>query len=198
MLLNEKQTYLISAIILGLLFGAAALFPDQVRGESTDTNVVKKGIIGVWELNKTLSEGEIERTGVDLTQFPTPFVFAPQNLILAGDERLKEITINEGFEKTVYTQTFPTDGREINDERRFSARAFWQNNRLIVEYKMPGPGKMIEIFELTKDQNQLKILLRIEDGAPAKALVIKRIYDRTADQPVTMTEAEINLAESPF
>lgn len=170
------------------------------------TNIIKanatenqKKIIGVWQLKPTASDKNPKKANSEF--FVLPISSAPESLILAADDDINEITINEGFKTFVNTQTLPTDGTMVTKNvdliGKISSKAYWVNNKLVVEITTAKGDQMTETFELSPNQKQLIVTLQKTGEKIAKVAKTRRIYNRVAEQIEDKT-AQIGLAAYPF
>jgi hypothetical protein len=188
------------SVITGLVFIFTFISTGVINAKPLTFSAGEKGIVGVWQLNRTKAPKKSKQTNTPL--LPVPVLFAPESLVLAADEGDREITINEGFKEFIHTQTFLTDGTVITKKVQsigdVSAKAYWKNKKLVVEVTTSRGDKMTEIFELSSNQKQLNVTLQINDGgSSAKTLTVRRVYHRMTEQ-VEDNTAEVGITGYPF
>jgi len=180
-----------SLILVGILVSA-----EFVQANPTDE---QKKIIGVWQL-KTIAPNKKSKQ-IKPEFFPVPIEFAPESLVLAADEELNEITINEGFTTMINTQTLPTDGTTVTKNvdliGTVSSSARWSNNKLVVEMAASNGLKMSETFELSPNQKQLIVTVKASGNRTGKITKMRRVYDRAATQTEDQT-AQVGITVYPF
>lgn len=205
--LAEKiYVFLSPAFVFSFVLFLALLSTYPVNAETTPkkNNDTPKKIEGVWRLSQTIRDKAVKQLLDKTEQLPPPFLLAPQSLILAADEALGEITINEAFKDVINTQTLPTDGttviKQIRPNEQISFKALWRNNELSIEALTPRGDKFTQIFKFSKDGKQLNVTMRLDDKRFSKSVVLKRIYNKTTEQlPVSDdSRADLNISQSPF
>ena len=158
----------------------------------------RKQIVGTWQLKQTASNAKVEKIKTDKNEIRLVAPPVPNSLVLAADDNFGEITINEGFEKVIHTQTLPVNnnvaGGNLQDNGRI-VKAFWQKKKLIVEALTVGGLKMTQTFELGANKNQLKVTLSL-GGEKSRSVVARRVYNRSSDiSGAEETPAEINISQ---
>lgn len=165
------------------------IFINSVFAKPVVSAPISKGIIGVWQLKQTIT-GKTSK--LSKSKFLATMT-TPESLILAVEEGINEITINEGFKEFIQTQTLPTDGtivsKNIQQIGQVNTKAIWQNKKLIVEVLTSRGDKITEIFELSAKQKQLNVTLEMTEKNSAKTVKIRRVYNRVAEN------SESNLAD---
>jgi hypothetical protein len=199
MTVNKLTDSINKTVLSGLILIFTLISTGTIYAKNLTTSTEQKGIVGVWQLNQTATYKTNKKTKI--FPMPVPIAFAPESLILAADEGVNEITINEGFKEFIHTQTLPTDGttvvKNVQPIGQISAKAFWKDKKLIVEVTTSRGDKMTEIFEVTSNQKRLSVTLEINDGVTAKTMKVRRIYNRMADQ-VEDSTAEIGISQYAF
>jgi hypothetical protein len=182
----------------GIALIAAVTVILSVSGSANNIarpSVVKK-IAGVWQLKRTVNEKPATRSKAFL-----PVRETPQSLVLAVEDGVNEITINEGFREFIQTQTLPTDGRIVtqNVQRvgQVSATALWKKDRLIVEVTTSGGDKLVETFDLTADQKQLRVTLHFTAAGSTRTIKVRRIYERAGSMDESDT-AQLGITVYPL
>ncbi|HRH43970.1 MAG TPA: hypothetical protein PKY82_20225 [Pyrinomonadaceae bacterium] len=190
------KTVINKVVLASFILIISLISTNVIKATATDN---QKKIIGVWQLKSNTSDKNSKKTNSDF--FVLPISSAPESLILAADDEINEITINEGFKTFVNTQTLPTDGTIITKNvdliGKISSKAYWVNNKLVVEITTAKGDQMIETFELSANQKQLIVTLQKSGEKIAKVSKTRRIYNRVAE-PIEDKTAQIGLASYPF
>ncbi len=190
------KNFINQAIMGSLILIVTLISADFVKGNPTDE---QKKIIGVWQLKTTVSDKKIKQIKPEF--FPVPIEYAPESLVLAADEDLNEITINEGFRTMVNTQTLPTDGTTVTKNvdliGTVSSSARWLNNKLVVEVTASKGYQLTETFELSLNQQQLIVTVKASGNRAGKITKMRRVYDRVAEQTEDKT-AQVGITVYPF
>ena len=185
----------ISALILILTL----ISSHSIQAKTLNAAIDQTSIVGIWQLNRAASGKVLKQPSASMLSMPV--AFAPESLILAADEGVAEITINEGFKEFIHTQTLPTDGtaitKHVQSIGQVSAKAFWKNKKLIVEVTNTRGDKMTEIFELSANQKRLNVTLQINEFSSTTTTTIKRVYNRMVETSDDKTAA-IGIMEFPF
>jgi hypothetical protein len=94
-----------------------------------------------------------------------------------------EITVNEtGNDQLVHTQTFYTDGRKSEqhtEDGKVQTIAQWQGDKLVVEMRHEGGGKITRTYGLQSEGSELYVTLKIENEHLTKAISIHSVYDKS-------------------
>ena len=94
-----KRIGFLSLVLVFTLISINVVNANPVKKE-VETN--QRGIVGVWQLDQAAADKNSKKSNPTL--LPLPIMFAPESLILAADEDINEITINEGFKEFIHTQ----------------------------------------------------------------------------------------------
>lgn len=195
----EKLTDSINKIVIAGLVLMFALFSTLAINAKPLSS--KEAIVGVWQLNRPATGKSAKQVVLKNARFAEPFLFAPDSLVLAADEQISEITINEEFKEFIHTQTLPLDGtvitKKIQPTGQVSAKAYWKDKKLVVEITTSTGRKMTETFELSSNQKRLNVTLEVNDSQSAKPVVLRRVYNRMAER-VEDNTADIGISEYPF
>lgn len=186
-----------SLLIFVLAFSAITILTDKINANPVKLTEDQKGIIGSWQFKKSVSETKKSSKANIL-----PVVFAPESLVLAADNNLEEITINEGFKEFIQTNTLPTDGtiitKNIFQVGKVSAKAYWEEKSLFIEVTTANGDKVTEKFELSPNKKQLFVTIKSVEKNSAKGSKIVRVYDRIADVDEENNVAQVGITDYPF
>jgi hypothetical protein len=97
------------------------------------------------------------------------------SLTIAQKENELDFTDDQGQK-----QAFYTDGRKIEkskESRSLEASARWDDTRLVSEEKGPNGGKLVRIFELSPEGDQLYETLKMGSGRSDFPMTIRYVYD---------------------
>jgi hypothetical protein len=182
--------------IIKIVMTSLVLMATLISANANVTEEQKK-IFGVWQL----STADKNFKQIKPEFFALPIDFAPESLVLATDENVTEITINEGFKDFINTQTLPTNGTVItkNIDRigKISSKAYWSGKRLVVEIATAKGHKITETFEVSANQKQLIVTVQTKGNGTAKATKTRRVYQRVAEQSEDRT-AQVGITVYPF
>lgn len=186
-----------SLLIFVLAFSAITIFTGKINANPIKLTEEQKGIIGTWQFKKSVSETKkSSKTNI------LPVVFAPESLVLAADNNLAEVTINEGFKEFIQTNTLPTDGTSITKNvfqvGKVSAKALWQGKSLLVEVVTEKGDKVTEKFELSSNKKQLFVTVQAVEKNSAKSTKIVRVYDRIAEVEEENNVAQVGITDFPL
>ena len=191
-----KRIAFLGLVLVFTLISINVVNANPIKKED-ETN--QRGIVGVWQLDQASADKNSKKSNPTL--LPLPIMFAPESLILATDEDVREITINEGFKEFIHTQTLPTDGtvvtKNVQPIGQVFAKAYWKDKKLIVEFSTSRGEKMTQVFELSSNQKKLNVTLQFNDSSSDKTLKVKRVYNRLSDK-VEETTAEFGISELPL
>jgi hypothetical protein len=67
--------------------------------------------------------------------------------------------------------------REATDSVEISARADWENGRLVVTRKVPGGGSLIETYMPSVDGKRLTVNVVLAVGGAGAGVEFQRVYD---------------------
>ncbi|NJM53180.1 MAG: hypothetical protein HC846_07185 [Blastocatellia bacterium] len=184
-------------LILSFVFIFTTIFTNQIIANPIILTEGQKEIVGTWQLKKTVSDSKTKQVKESFI----PAVFAPESLVLAAENEVDEITINEGFKEFIQTQTLPTDGKIVTKNifqiGKVSTKAIWQGKTLVVETLTEKGDKITESFELSANKKQLFVTLQLAQKGSAKTLKVRRIYSRVAEINEGNT-AQIGITVYPF
>lgn len=184
-------------ILVSLVFIISLISTNIIRANTTDE---QKKIIGVWQLKPTAPNKNSDQTKPDF--FVLPVSIAPESLILAMDENVSEITINECFKTFITTQTLPTDGtmvtKNVGVNGRIWSKAFWLNNKLMVKISTDQGDQITESFEISPNQKQLIVTVQTKSGKQnAKITKSRRTYSRIAEN-LENEAVQVGITDYPF
>jgi hypothetical protein len=189
-LINFINKIVLSSLVLIISMAAVNANPAKASEE-------QKKIIGVWQLKGTDKRAKHLKPEFS----PVPVDFAPASLVLAADDEVSEITINEEFDDFVNTQTLPTDGTPVTKNialiGKVSSKAYWADKKLVVEILTDKGDKITETFEISPNQKQLIVNLQMSNNRSAKTTKMKRVYNRVAEQSGDNT-AQVGITVYPF
>ncbi len=184
-------------IVLALIALTTVVTGFQVRatGAVSKSDSDQSRIIGFWQLERSREDRSAFESNA--TFLALPIKFAPLTLILAADENISEITINEEFKEFVQTQTLRTDGTISTKNSQaaglVTAKAYWKNKKLIVETSTASGERLNKTFEVSGDRTRLIVTLKLTAENPAKALIVRRVYNRMNDRdPIALPLAGIS------
>lgn len=184
-------------LILSFVFIFTTVFTNQINANPIKLTEAQKGIIGTWQFKKTVSDSKIKQVKESFI----PAVFAPESLVLAAENEVDEITINEGFKEFIQTQTLPTNGtivsKNIFQLGKVSTKATWQGKTLVIETLTEKGDKITELFELSANKKQLSVTVQLAQKGSAKTLKVRRVYSRVAEINEDNT-AQIGITVYPF
>lgn len=180
-------------LLLSIVFIFTTIFSSIVNASPINLTKDQKGIIGTWQIKKSVSE---VKKGIIL-----PANFSPETLTLAAENDFSEVTINEGFKEFVQTNTLPTDGTVISKNifkvGKVLSKASWQGNNLIVEIQTENGDKITESFELSANKKQLFVTIHLAKKNTKSVSKIRRVYNRIADIDEENT-AQIGITSYPL
>ncbi len=184
-------------ILVSLVFIISLISTNIIRANTSDE---QKKIIGVWQLKPTAPNKNSDQTKPDF--FVLPVSIAPESLILAMDENVSEITINECFKTFITTQTLPTDGtmvtKNVGVNGRIWSKAFWLNNKLMVKISTDQGDQITESFEISPNQKQLIVTVQTKSGKQnAKITKSRRTYSRVAEN-LENESVQVGITDYPF
>ena len=191
-LINFINKIVLSSLVLISSMTAATANPSKATEE-------QKKIIGVWQLQKNTNGKQSKHIKPEF--FPVPVDFAPESLILAADDDVTEITINEEFKDFVNTQTLPVDGTAVTKRIQLigeiSSKAHWAGKKLVVEINTSKGEKIIETFEISPNQKQLIVNLQMSNNRSSKVTKMRRVYNRVAE-PAEEKTAQVGITSYPL
>jgi hypothetical protein len=196
--MNSKNLFnFINRIVLLSLVVMVSMI--AVSANPSKATEEQRKIIGVWQLQKNTNGKQSKHIKPEF--FPVPVDFAPESLILAADDEVTEITINEEFKDFVNTQTLPVDGtlvtRNIELIGKVSSKANWVGKKLMVEIVTSNGDKITETFEISANQKQLIVNLQMSGNRNAKVTKTRRVYDRIAE-PAEEKTAQVGITVYPL
>ncbi|MBX7169399.1 MAG: hypothetical protein K1X72_00490 [Pyrinomonadaceae bacterium] len=193
----NTKTFFGKALLVSLVFIISLISTNIIKANTTDE---PKKIIGVWQLKTGAPNKNTSQTKPDF--FVLPVSLAPESLILATDENVSEITINECFKTFVTTQTLPIDGttvtKNVGINGKIWSKAYWLNNKLIVEISTNQGDQITETFELSLNQKQLVVTVQTKSGKQnAKITKSRRAYSRVVEN-LENEAARVGITDYPF
>jgi hypothetical protein len=110
-----------------------------------------------------------------------PELFSPPSVITLSMTGAEVDLLDDQNRK----RAFMTDGRKLQkskDENYQEIAAKWDGKRLVTDEKNPHGGKMSRTFELSYDGRQLYETLNMTTGRSNTPVVIRYVYDITAQE----------------
>jgi hypothetical protein len=196
--MNSKNlfNFINRIVLLSLVVMVSMIAVSATPSKATEE---QRKIIGVWQLQKNTNGKQSKHIKPEF--FPVPVDFAPESLILAADDEVTEITINEEFKDFVNTQTLPVDGtlvtKNIELIGKVSSKANWVGKKLMVEIVTSNGDKITETFEISTNQKQLIVNLQMSSNRNAKVTKTRRVYDRIAE-PAEEKTAQVGITVYPL
>jgi hypothetical protein len=104
----------------------------------------------------------------------------PKTLRIEQDEKKITITDEAGQIRNLYPDK--KKHKETDSSGQETAiKTHWDNGRLIAESKLGHSGKLAETYELSQDGKQLYVISQLDNSRLSSPLVIRRVYDRAAE-----------------
>ena len=177
----------LTAVVLAALGGATDAPAQETAADGAP------GAAGAWTLNRALSDDPEEQLAAVRGAQPPPAVRRrgeePSGTTPFDPVRRAIESFEIGFTDSTVVLAYPdrdlelhTDGRvkkvALDDERTVQYRAWWEEDRFLVERDLGFGIRMTERYSVHEATGRLHVLTRLEGDRLGRTIAFMRVYDR--------------------